>query len=68
MHINPIIQAQFEPKELKCNAANTGELIINTITGGSGTFKVSIDNGPTLNFTSGQTIGNLAQGIIPFDY
>ncbi|MBK9727750.1 MAG: gliding motility-associated C-terminal domain-containing protein [Saprospiraceae bacterium] len=62
VHINPIIQAQFEPKELKCNAANTGELIINTITGGSGTFKVSIDNGPTLNFTSGQTIGNLAQG------
>ncbi|MBK8450747.1 MAG: gliding motility-associated C-terminal domain-containing protein [Saprospiraceae bacterium] len=60
--INPPIQLDFEANDLKCNQANTGELILKDISGGSGNFKVSIDNGAPLIYNQGDTIENLSQG------
>ncbi len=60
--INPPIFADILANELKCNSPNTGELVLQDIRGGSGNFKVSIDNGALINYTKGQVIGNLAVG------
>jgi gliding motility-associated-like protein/CSLREA domain-containing protein len=60
--IIPPIKLQFKANDLKCNLANTGELVLNDIKGGAGNFKISIDNGIPLTYNPGDTIGNLSQG------
>lgn len=62
LNFNPSIFLDFTANDLKCNAANTGDLILDDIRGGSGNFKYSIDGGPLNNYVKGQVIGNLSQG------
>jgi gliding motility-associated-like protein/CSLREA domain-containing protein len=60
--INPVIQLNYLANDLQCNVANTGQLVLNDITGGSGNFKVSVDNGAAVDYNKGLTLGNLSQG------
>ncbi|MEP7197961.1 MAG: gliding motility-associated C-terminal domain-containing protein [Saprospiraceae bacterium] len=62
LSFNPSILLDFDASDLKCNKASTGELVLTNVLGGSGNFKVSIDNGPLMNYNQGLTIGNLAKG------
>ena len=60
--IIPSIGINFTENALKCNVINTGSLTLNSITGGTGNYQISIDNGGLINYTPGQTIPNLSQG------
>lgn len=60
--VNPPIALNFQTNALLCNQANSGELILQSLTGGSGNFKISIDNQPLMNYNQGLVIGNLSQG------
>jgi gliding motility-associated-like protein len=60
--INPPIFADLQTTELICNQANTGELTLTDIRGGSGNFKISIDGGSQVNYNPGISIGDLSSG------
>ncbi|MDQ3141478.1 MAG: gliding motility-associated C-terminal domain-containing protein [Bacteroidota bacterium] len=56
------LSVQFGTQPLMCNSANTGSLNIGNISGGSGTFQISIDNAVALNFSPGLSISTLSLG------
>lgn len=59
---NPPLQLNYSAFDLKCNRANTGELVINSVTGGSGSYQFSVDNGAPMQVTPNLTLTGLSQG------
>lgn len=59
---NPPLQVNYDAFGLKCNRANSGELVINGVTGGSGNYQIAIDNGANQPVTPNLTITGLSQG------
>ncbi|MBK9107262.1 MAG: gliding motility-associated C-terminal domain-containing protein [Saprospiraceae bacterium] len=59
---NSPLQVNLSPVDLKCNRANSGELVINSITGGSGTYQLSIDGGAPVSGNPGMIVTGLSQG------
>ncbi|MBK8954926.1 MAG: gliding motility-associated C-terminal domain-containing protein [Saprospiraceae bacterium] len=59
---NPPLQISLNPLDLKCNRPNSGELVINSISGGSGSYQVSVDNGAPISGNPGMIITGLSVG------
>lgn len=62
LQIAPPIQLAFNTTDLVCNRQNSGSLTINSITGGSGSFNVSIDGQSPVVFTNGLNFSSLSSG------
>ncbi|NOT38011.1 MAG: T9SS type B sorting domain-containing protein [Saprospiraceae bacterium] len=65
--IAPPITTVFSKKDLKCNVANTGELLISNVgAGGGSNIKVSIDGKTPIAYTPNMMFGSLSAGIHNF--
>ena len=57
------ITLSYNKMDLECNFPNTGEFVLNSLTGGSGIYKIKIDNQAAINFTGTFTAQQLSLGI-----
>jgi gliding motility-associated-like protein len=62
LNFNPPIGLNFTANDLKCNQQNTGELLLNNLTGGSGNYLISVDMATPIIYTPGMLISNLSVG------
>ncbi len=62
VNVVPDILVNFRTADLLCNAPNSGRLIIDQISGGSGNWMVSIDQAAPVPYQPGMVFPNLAQG------
>ncbi|HRI00358.1 MAG TPA: gliding motility-associated C-terminal domain-containing protein [Saprospiraceae bacterium] len=58
----PPIQLNFSSEDLLCNKINTGEFNLSSITGGSGQYKISIDNSAPVDYNGNFSRNDLAEG------
>lgn len=59
----PDIALDINSHNLECNELNSGSLSINSISGGSGNFNYSVDNGPEKPYTSSTLVQSLGEGL-----
>ncbi|MCC6754013.1 MAG: gliding motility-associated C-terminal domain-containing protein [Saprospiraceae bacterium] len=62
LSISPPILAQLQPKALHCNEPNTGEVFLETISGGTGIYQIALDNGPLQAAAPGLRLTGLSAG------